>query len=254
MGSDFAGRAIIITGAAGGIGGACAETLAGLGAGLVLVDRNGEALEEMSRDLRQRHGREEIWPLALDVTSEDDMSRMAAVTLERFGRIDALVAGAGILRTGGQPRPIAETSFDEWKTIIEVNLTGTFLSNRAVLSAMLDQGEGDIVNISSTSGRQGRAFDGPYSASKFGIVGLSESLAEEVMRQGVRVQTVLPDAVETPLWEQSGTAAFKPRDMLSPRHVAEFIVYLLGLPRDAYLLNPVIVPAKVRARKKSRKK
>jgi short-subunit dehydrogenase len=114
---------------------------------------------------------------------------------------------------------------------------------------MLEKRSGDIVNISSTSGRQGRAFDAPYAASKFGVIGFSESLADEVGRQGVRVQTLLPDAVDTPLWEQSGTAALKPRDMLSAERVAEIVLYMLTLPRDAFLLNPVLMPARVRARR-----
>ena len=104
------------------------------------------------------------------------MAQMASRTVERFGEIDTLVAAAGILRTSGEPRTVVETSYEEWSAVIEVNLTGAFLSNRAVLAAMLKRGSGDIVNISSTSGRQGRAFDAPYAASKFGVIGLSEFL------------------------------------------------------------------------------
>ena len=241
---DISGRAVIITGAAGGIGAATARALAAKGAALTLVDRSEEPLRALAAELGP-----ETLVLPADVTSEADMAQMAALTLERRGRIDALVAAAGILRTGGQPRPVADTSFEEWRRIIDVNLTGTFLANRAVLAAMLAQRQGDIVNISSVSGRQGRAFDGPYAASKFGIIGLSESLAEEVQRDGVRVQTVLPDAVDTGLWDQSGTAALKPRAMLQADHVAAFILYLLTLPRDAYLLNSVIAPVPLRGRR-----
>jgi NAD(P)-dependent dehydrogenase (short-subunit alcohol dehydrogenase family) len=136
--------------------------------------------------------------------------------------------------------------------VLETNLTGTFLSNRAVLPAMISQREGDIVNVSSTSGKQGRPFDGPYSASKFGIVGLSESLAEEVAAHGVRVQTILPDAVETPLWDQNGPAALKPVNVLPAERVAEFILYLIQLPRDTYLPNPVIAPMKTRRKKRKK--
>jgi NAD(P)-dependent dehydrogenase (short-subunit alcohol dehydrogenase family) len=238
------GRAAIITGAAGGIGAATARIFAAQGARVVLVDRNADALAALAAELGSN-----ATTLPADITSEADMARMAQVTLDRWGRIDVLVAAAGILRVSGQPRPVADTTFDEWRRIIDVNLTGTFLSNRAVLAAMLAQKQGDIVNISSVSGKQGRAFDGPYAASKFGIVGLSESLAEEVQRDGVRVQTVLPDAVDTALWDQSGTAALKPRAMLSPAHVARFITYLVTLPRDAYLLNPVVAPVPLRVRR-----
>jgi NAD(P)-dependent dehydrogenase (short-subunit alcohol dehydrogenase family) len=242
--TSVAGRAIIITGAAGGIGAATARLLASHGARLVLVDLAAGPVHALAQEL----GADTI-ALPSDISSETDMAAMAKATVEMFGRIDALVAAAGILRIGGTLRPVAETPFEDWRKIIDINLTGTFLSNRAVLGAMLAQKRGDIVNISSVSGRQGRAFDGPYAASKFGIIGLSESLAEEVQREGVRVQTVLPDAVDTGLWDQSGTAALKPRTMLSPQHLASFIHYLLTLPRDAYLLNSVVAPIPLRRRK-----
>jgi len=245
MTGDLAGRSVIVTGACGGIGGACATLFAGRGARLTLVDRNRDRLAELGGSL----GAAEFQELALDVTSEGDMARMAEAAIERFGAIDALVCAAGILRIGGQPRPVSETSFDEWRTVIDVNLTGTFLSNRAVLPAMLQRSAGDIINISSTSGRQGRPFDAAYCASKFGVVGFSESLAEEVGRLGIRVQTLLPDAVDTALWEQSGSAALKPRVMLSPDRVAEFVLYLLTLPRDAFLLNPLLYALRPRGRR-----
>jgi NAD(P)-dependent dehydrogenase (short-subunit alcohol dehydrogenase family) len=237
-------RSVIVTGASGGVGSACARLFASHGAKLTLVDRNEASLSALAAEIDT-----EAMTLALDVTSEDDMVQMASRTVERFGGIDTLVAAAGILRTGGEPRTVVDTSYDEWRTVIEVNLTGTFLSNRAVLADMLKRGSGDIVNISSTTGRQGRAFDAPYAASKSGIIGLSESLAEEVGRRGVRVQTLLPDAVRTSLWDQSGTTALKPPHMLSPDRVAEFVLYLITLPRDAFLLNPMLYPLQVRTKR-----
>lgn len=244
MARNLEDRSVIITGACGGIGSACAKLFAAHGAKLALVDCDGAKLSATAGEIDA-----EILPLALDVGSEDQMAQMASRTLERFGSIDTLIAAAGILRTAGEPRTVVETPYEEWRSIIDVNLTGTFLSNRAVLAAMLKRGTGDIVNISSTSGRQGRAFDAPYAASKFGIIGLSESLAEEVGRRGIRVQTLLPDAVRTSLWDQSGTTALKPPHMLSPDRVAEFILYLITLPRDAFLLNPMLYPLQVRTKR-----
>jgi NAD(P)-dependent dehydrogenase (short-subunit alcohol dehydrogenase family) len=243
----IAGSAVIVTGASGGIGSACARCFVRHGARVALVDRNEERLGSLSREL----GSGDVLALRLDVSSEADMARMAEATLERFGAINVLVCAAGISRTSDQPRLAKDTSFEEWRTIMDVNLTGTFLSNRAVLPAMLAQRAGDIVNISSTSGRRGRAFDAAYSASKFGVIGFSESLADEVGRLGVRVQTLLPDAVDTPLWRQAGTAALKAADMLSPERVAEFIAYLVTLPRDTFLLNPVLMPSRLRVRSRA---
>jgi NAD(P)-dependent dehydrogenase (short-subunit alcohol dehydrogenase family) len=246
-------KVCIITGAGSGIGRACARLLAAQQGKLVLVDINQDALENLLADLHQDINTsklDNLLPLNLSISNMADMEQMATAALERFGRIDCLVACAGILRLGGALKMIADTSLDEWNAILETNLTGTFLSNRAVLPAMISQKQGDIVNISSTSGRHGRPFDGPYSASKFGIIGLSESLAEEVSTHGIRVQTVLPDAVETPLWDQNGPAALKPVNVLPAQRVAEFIIYLLALPRDTYLLNPVIAPMKQRRKRR----
>ena len=242
----------IITGAGSGIGRACVKLLSKKPGKLVLVDFNQESLDSLVVELKQEANidNDDILALNLSVSSATDMSTMAAETLGRFGRIDCLIASAGILRLGGTLKTIADTTLEEWNAVLETNLTGTFLSNQAVLAAMLEQKQGDIINISSTSGRQGRPFDGPYSASKFGIIGLSESLAEEVSIQGIRVQTVLPDAVATPLWDQNGPAALKPVSTLPPERVAEFILFLLDLPRDTYLPNPVIAPMKQRKKRR----
>lgn len=248
MSPKLADRVTIITGAASGIGRACAGLFAQEGSRLALVDVDEAGLHALAEELG---GDDRVLPLRLSVASEQDMATMAEQTLARFGRIDNLVASAGILRLGGTLKTVADMSLEEWHKVVDVNLNGTFLSNRAVLPAMIAQRQGDIVNISSVSGRQGRAFDSAYSASKFGIVGLSESLHEEVVGQGVRVQTILPDAVDTPLWEQNPTGAIPPLYTLSPDRVAEVILYMVTLPRDCYLLNPVIAP--VKTRKKRRK-
>ncbi len=245
--SGLAGRVIIVTGAAGGIGAATARATARRGARLVLVDRATEAIAALAAELGP-----DTAAFPADIASESDMAAMAAFTHDRHGRIDALVAAAGILRSSDQPRMLAETPFEEWRRVIDVNLTGTFLSNRAVLPAMLAQKRGDIINISSVSGRQGRAFDGPYSASKAGIIGLSEALAEEVGRENIRVQTLLPNAVDTGLWAQAGGAALKPPTMLPPERIADLIVYLLALPRDTYLFNSVVAAIPARRRKSER--
>lgn len=243
------GKVWVVTGASGGIGKAVSAVAAQSDARVMMVDVSAERLSEAAKELSDRHGTDRIAHRALDVTSESDMSAMVDATKEAFGRIDVLVAAAGILRPTGQPQTVQDTTFDSWRRVIDVNLTGVFLSNRAVIDAMLEHGAGDIVNVSSTSGRQGRAFDAAYCASKFGVIGFSEALAEEVGRLGVRVQTVLPDAVDTPLWDQNGAIAGRPKVALSPTQVAEFILHMVNLPRDAYLRNPTIWPSRQRKRR-----
>ncbi len=242
-------KVCIITGASSGIGKACAELFLLQQAKLVLVDIHAERLANTVQELSALHDGSSIFSLPASVRDEAQMQAMATKTVEQFGRIDILVASAGILRLGGTLKTLIDTSLHEWDAIIETNLTGTFLSNRAVLPTMIAQRQGDIINISSTSGRQGRAFDGPYCASKFGIIGFSESLAEEVSNFGIRVQTILPDSVDTPFWDQNGSAAIKSPTTIPPERVAQLILHLVTLPRDAFMYNPIIAPLKTRKRK-----
>ncbi len=243
-------KVTIITGASSGIGKACANLLASQDCKVVLVDINQEKLNETVEEIQTNiDNPDNIFGLKLSVCHEADMQEMADRTLAKFGRIDCLIASAGILRIGNALKTVMDTTLSEWEAILQTNLTGTFLSNQAVLSAMIAQKRGDIVNISSVSGRQGRAFDAAYCASKFGIIGFSESLAEEVSAYGIRVQTILPDAVDTPLWDQNGPQSMRASVALPPERVAQLILHLITLPRDAFMLNTVIAPFKGRKKR-----
>lgn len=248
-GSPLDGQIAVVTGGASGIGRAASESLARLGCRLVVVDLGAGRAEEAAAALAASTGATGAFGLGLDVTSEADMERMASVTLERCGRIDILVACAGILRArGATPKPLADMPPREWDEVIAVNLRGTFLSNRAVLAGMIRQRSGQILNVSSTSGRKGRALDGAYCASKFGVIGLTESLAEEVRHYNIRVQVILPDVVATPLWEQNG-AFGAPPDALPAARVGDLIAYMLSLPADAVLQGLVVSPFRGRRRR-----
>jgi len=246
----LAGQTAIVTGGASGIGRATGLSLARLGAAITLVDLNERLAEEAARDLRQFPHAVEPLVLRLDIRREADMAEMARLTLARFGRIDILVHSAGILRgTGSKPKLLAEVEMAEWEEVIATNLTGTFLCNRAVLAAMMEQRSGQIINISSTSGLKGRPLDAVYCASKFGIMGLSQSLAEEVRNFGIRVQVVAPDAIDTPMWDQNGPIR-PPADALPADRVADLIAYMVTLPLDTILGEVIIAPFRTRRRKK----
>jgi len=118
---------------------------------------------------------------------------------------------------------------------------------------MMKQRAGEIINLSSTSGQKGRAMDSVYCASKFGVIGLSDSLAEEVRQYGIRVQTVLPDAVRTPLWDQNGPIG-APEYALMPERVADLILFMLQLPSDTIMENVIVSPFRSGKRKRVRKK
>lgn len=246
----LAGNVVIVTGGTGGIGAATCREFAAAGAHVVIVDRSLPRIDELQQELTATFGAhgQQFVGMALDVCVESDMEEMAQATRERFGRIDFLVTCAGILRAPGSlPKPMQQVSAQEWDTVINVNLRGVFLSNRAVLTFMIAQRSGTIINVSSTSGRQGKAHDSAYCASKFGVIGLSESVAEEVRPYGIKVQTVLPDAVDTPLWEQNGP--IKPEYALAAERVGELIVHMAMLPADTLLVAPVIAPFRTRRRK-----
>ncbi|HEX6201669.1 MAG TPA: SDR family oxidoreductase [Thermoanaerobaculia bacterium] len=238
----IAGRVAVVTGAASGIGLATARMLAGGGAAVVVVDLRREALERAAAEIAAAVPGADLLPLAVDVRRPDEVEEMRRRTVERWGRLDVLVASAGVLRgVSGRPQTVLETTPEDWDRVVDTNLTGVFLTNRAVLSVMMEQGSGDIVNLSSTSGRRGLAYDGAYCASKFGVIGFSESLADEVRSYGIRVQVVLPEMVDTPLLAQNGPLP-RPPDLLRAEAVAALIVHLVSLPEDSVLLAPVIAP------------
>ena len=244
----LAGKVALVTGGGSGIGRAVCHRLARAGATVAVADYH---------EGRARAVRDEIAPLATgpapvalvaDVRREDEAERLASDTVAAFSRIDALVHSAGVLRLpGAGPRLMHQVTKEECDLVIDTNLKGTFLVNRAVLPVMIRQRSGHIVNLSSTSGRVGRAFDSVYCASKFGVMGLTESLAEEVKQFGIKVSAVLPDAVDTPLWEQNGPIP-PPAASLAPDRVAGIIEYLLAMPGDVVLDNVVILPFRARLR------
>jgi 3-oxoacyl-[acyl-carrier protein] reductase len=233
----------VVTGAAGGIGGAVCLRLRRDGYDIVAVDCDETALRETTAALNAETAAGSVTAVALDVALEPDMQRLTDTLRAGSGRVDVLIAAAGILRPRGcPPRPVAELSLAEWDAVISTNLTGVFLSDRAVLPLMLDQRSGQIINVSSTSGRTGRALDSAYCASKFAVLGLTESLAAEVATSGVRVNAILPDAVDTPLWAQNGPIP-KPPNALSAERIADLVAFLLAMPTDTVLVQPVIAPA-----------
>lgn len=234
------GKTAIVTGGGNGIGKAVCQRLASDGVNLSVVDLREAAVSStlglISPVCPQALG------LALDVRSEADMEEMVRLVSERFGKIDLLIHSAGILRARDSgPKTLIQLSAREWDEVIETNLKGTFLCNRAVATEMARHRGGQIINISSISGIQGRAFDSAYCASKFGIVGMSEALAEEMRQFGVKVQLVLPDAVDTGLWDQNGPIK-APANSLQPDRVADLIRFIAAQPEEAQFGGAVIAP------------
>jgi len=249
---SLSGRVVIVTGGTGGIGRATCEAAAAEGASVVVADLDAGRAEAVAKELAELcEGVQEHLGVGMDVRLVEDNERMARAALDAFGRIDALVACAGVLRGPGQsPRPIVDVTPEEWDYVLDCNLKGVFLSNRAVLPSMISQRGGTVVNVSSVQGLVGRAHDGPYCASKFGVIGLSQAVAEEVKRFGVKVIPIMPHAVDTPMWDQNGPVP-KPGDALPPQRIADLILFILTQPEDSVLLGSIVAPLGARRRKKT---
>jgi NAD(P)-dependent dehydrogenase (short-subunit alcohol dehydrogenase family) len=181
----FAGRVALVTGAASGIGAACARRLAEEGARVAALDRVTQPPASTC----------EMLAVAADVRDEAAVTAAVASTLARFGRLDVVVNAAGV--AGGGPVHLLRA--EEWARVLDVNLTGTFLVAKHALPALLEQRSGSIVNIASIEGLEGSEGGSAYNASKGGVVLLTRNMAMDYARMGIRVNAVCPGFVETPM-------------------------------------------------------
>ena len=196
---DLKGRVAVVTGAASGIGRATAKRLSADGAALELWDAAAEGLAETAGDTGGN-------ATTLSVADDEAVAAAAAAAAERHGRIDILVNCAGI---AGDIGPVVEADPAEWRRVIEVNLTGTFLCCRAVLPHMQGSGYGRIVNIASVAGKEGNPNAAHYSASKAGVITFTRALGKEVAGSGVLVNCSTPAVIETPILGQVTDAQVK---------------------------------------------
>jgi 3alpha(or 20beta)-hydroxysteroid dehydrogenase len=184
------GRVAIISGAAGGLGTAFTRALHAAGASVVIADLADDAAAALATELGDR-----ALATRLDVTSQESWAATVDAALGGFGALDVLVNNAGIANAG----PIDHYPLAKWDAVIAVNLTGVFLGVQAVVPAMKAAGRGSIINISSVEGMRGGDHLHGYVASKFGVRGLTKSLAVELGRDGIRVNSVHPGFVLTPM-------------------------------------------------------
>jgi len=249
--AGIAGMVVVVTGGASGIGRATVDLLLSQGASVLVADLKQAAVDAVLGELQTAAGADRVAGCAIDVRNADDCERMMDLAERSLGEVDALVHCAGILRgPGSRPRPVYEVEVAEYDAVMDTNLQGTFLANRAALRRFVTRKRGQIVNLSSTSGLKGKAFDGIYSASKAGVINLSQSINEEMRGFGIRVQVVTPDAVDTPLWAQNGPINAAPQGALPAERVAEGILMCLALPADTMCENLILQPTRMRTRRK----
>jgi 3-oxoacyl-[acyl-carrier protein] reductase len=234
----------VISGASSGIGRAAALVLAERGVRLALLARSEGGLSEVADEARRR-GASDAAYFICDVRDEAAVDDAVASTLERFGRIDVLINSAGLSLNG----EVDGYSLEDWRAVIDTNLTGTFLACRAVAPAMKRQGGGQIINISSGAGRNGIKEMAAYCASKFGVIGFTESFALEVRNQNIRVSALLPGSVATDfsrVAKRDRTASpVGSREIgysMSAEEVASVIVAMLEQPIQAWMSEVTLRP------------
>ncbi|MFQ5862814.1 MAG: SDR family oxidoreductase [Candidatus Brocadiales bacterium] len=213
-------RVAIITGATRGIGRACALAFSAAGYEVTLFGRNADLLNMAVEELKLK-GRN-VLAVTGDVRNPGDVGGTIEKTVKNFGRIDVLVNNAGV---GYGLIPLTDFPDDKWHETIDTNLTGVYYFTKAVIPVMEAQGSGVIVNVSSGAGRHGIGGFAAYCASKFGVIGLTESVAEELRRYGIKVIALCPGGVDTDMHREV-FPEHEPEGLLTPEEVAQKILSL----------------------------
>lgn len=211
-------KVAIVTGGSRGIGKAIALYLAKDSFSLIINSRNSKEIGAAAAEIVKMTGKDVI-PLEADVTNHDDVKKVVKTVIEEFDQIDVLVNNAGM----AVDKSLVKTSDQEWDQVMGTNLKGVFLFSREVLPYMIARRSGSIINISSGAGKTGFAQLSAYCASKFGVIGLTESLAREVSNYGIRVIAICPGAVATDMQKQFMTEDEYNRrrtKMIQPEEVA----------------------------------
>jgi NAD(P)-dependent dehydrogenase (short-subunit alcohol dehydrogenase family) len=223
------GKVAFITGASRGIGAAVSHSLSDEGVKVAMASRSGDDL-----------GLPDALGLPCDVRSLGALEDAVARAVERFGRLDIVVANAGV----GSYHSFLETPLEHLEEMIDVNLKGTIYAIRAALPHVLAAGEGDVVTIASEAGRRGLPGESIYCASKFGQVGLTRSLDHELREHGVRCTNVCPGGVATDFALAGGYG--RPHDvlagMMAPEDVADVVLFVLTRPRKLRILETAFRP------------
>lgn len=231
---SLSGKVAIVTGAGRGIGKAIALALGRAGARVVLAARSEAELRAVAEEIRRGDG--DALVLSTDVTRDSDMESLVKRTLKEWGSIDILVNNAGWGKTG----PVVNSKVEDWDATLQVNLRAPMILSRLVLPTMLEKKGGAIINIGSISAKAGQANTAAYSASKFGVLGFTQSLFEEVREYGVKVSVILPGFVDTPLIPQNKRVDRS--KMIRPEDIAETVLFVLSSPPNSCPVEITVRP------------
>ena len=243
------GTVALVTGASSGIGEATARALAGQGAAVALAARRGERLEQLAGEIKAKGGRALI--IEADLTDQTQAAAAVERTVTAFGRLDTVINNAGVMLLG----PAENAPLEEWDRMVSINVRGLLYVAHAALPHLLKAAEdsprrvADLVNISSVAGRKPRATAAVYDLTKFGVVGFSEALRQEVTRRHVRVSIVEPGVVNTelashmrPAIREQSMRNFAGVEPLEAADIADAILYIVTRPRHVAVNEVLIRP------------
>jgi NAD(P)-dependent dehydrogenase (short-subunit alcohol dehydrogenase family) len=228
-------RVAIVTGASSGLGEAIARRLAAEGVKTVLAARSKDKLEKLSAELNQKGGTTLICPT--DVTKEADILNMIKATMDKFGRLDILINNAGI----AVHKPTTEVTTEEWRNIVDTNLTSAFIASREAMKIMKVQKRGRIINIGSVSATVPRADTVGYAATKFALSGLTHSMALDGRPFGITVSILHPGVAQSSLGGPKQELR-PPEIMMQASEIADVIHLMVSLPDTTNLYNTTILP------------
>ena len=232
--NDLKNKNALITGAGKGIGKAIAIALAKEGVNLILVARTQSEIDTVAQEA-QSLGVKAL-AITADVANMESVNTAIEKALAEFKTIDILINNAGIAAFG----KFLDLEPTEWERIIQVNLMGIYYVTRAILPNMIERQTGDIINISSTAGLAGNALTSAYSASKFAVLGLTDSLMQEMRKHNIRVTALTPSTVATDMAKDLNLTDGNPEKVMQSEDIAELIIAQLKLNRRVFIKNSSI--------------
>jgi len=232
--TDLKNKNALITGAGKGIGKAIAIALAKEGVNVILVSRTQTDVDQLAIETSNL-GVKSL-ALSADVSDINSITKAVEKALAEFKTIDILINNAGIASFG----KFLELEPEAWEKIIQVNLMGTYYATRAVIPNMIERQTGDIINISSTAGLNGNALTSAYSASKFAVLGLTDSLMQEMRKHNIRVTALTPSTVATDMAKDLNLTDGNPEKVMQSEDIAELIIAQLKLNRRVFIKNSSI--------------
>jgi NADP-dependent 3-hydroxy acid dehydrogenase YdfG len=244
MAGHLDGKVALVTGGGTGIGEAAALALSAAGARVVVTGRRQARLDEVVAAITAAGGT--ALAVQSDVSVEADAFRAVVEAAEKFGKIDVVINAAGVNEAGG----IKDLSLDQWRKVIDINLWGTIYTCKAAVPHLQAAGGGDIINISSTSGRRAAGLFASYSTSKHGVNGFSESIRQELGGENIRVTIIEPGATESeiansitdPKWRAAIQSHVTKGGAMKASDIADTILFILSLPRRANVSQILIRP------------